>query len=165
VRVPAANRLGDEGSGFVALMRNFQAERLALAFMGHATAEIALSDALAYAREREAFGKPIARFQVLRHKLADMATRTLAARELNHAVARRVAAGESIPAEVSMAKNFSAEVAEAVCREAVQVFGGAGYMRETRVERLSRDARLLAIGGGTTEIMNEIIARWGLGLG
>lgn len=161
-RVPAENRLGDEGSGFVALMRNFQQERLALAFMGHATAEIALRDALEYARQREAFGRPIAKFQVIRHKLARMATQVTAARELSYAVARRVAAGEYLPAEVSMAKNFAAEVAEAVCREAVQVFGGMGYMRETRVERLSRDARLLAIGGGTTEVMNEVIARWGL---
>jgi acyl-CoA dehydrogenase len=164
VRIPAANRIGPEGSGFVALMRNFQQERLALAFMGHATAEVCLADALAYARERQAFGRPIARFQVLRHKLAEMATEALAARELNYAVARRVAAGEQIPAEVSAAKNFAARVAEGVCREAVQILGGMGYMRESRVERLSRDARLLAIGGGTTEVMNEVIARWGLGL-
>jgi acyl-CoA dehydrogenase len=132
--------------------------------MGHATAEVCLADALAYARERQAFGRPIARFQVLRHKLAEMATEALAARELNYAVARRVAAGEQIPAEVSAAKNFAARVAEGVCREAVQILGGMGYMRESRVERLSRDARLLAIGGGTTEVMNEVIARWGLGL-
>lgn len=164
VRVPADHRIGPEGSGFVALMQSFVGERLALAFMGHATAEIALRDAMAYAREREAFGRPIAKFQVTKHKLARMATRTLASRTLNYALAERMRRGESPSAEVAMAKNFAAEVAMEVTYEAVQIFGGMGYMRETRVERLARDARLLPIGGGTTEVMNELIARWGLGL-
>lgn len=164
VRVPAANRVGEEGSGFVALMQNFVGERLALAFMGHATAEVALRDALAYAREREAFGRPIGKFQVTKHKLARMATQVLASRTLNYALAERMRVGESPTAEVAMAKNFAAEVAMAVTYEAVQIFGGMGYMRESRVERLARDARLLPIGGGTTEVMNELIGRWGLGL-
>ncbi len=164
MRVPVANRIGDEGSGFVALMHNFQNERLALAFFGHAHAEVALRDAIAYDKEREVFGRPVAKFQVTKHKLARMATRTLAARELNYAVAERVRRGEQVPAQVSMAKNFAAEVAVEVCYDAVQILGGMGYMRETRVERMSRDARILPIGGGTTEVMNEIIARWGLGL-
>jgi len=163
VRVPVRNRIGDEGSGFVALMKNFQHERLALAFYGHATAAIVLEDALAYARERQAFGRPLVGFQVTRHKLARMATRTEAARALNYEITLRVMAGEYLVKEVSMAKNFAAEVAQEVCYEAVQILGGMGYMRETRVERLSRDARILPIGGGTTEIMNEIIAK-GLGL-
>ncbi len=164
VRVPAANRIGPEGSGFVALMQSFVGERLALAFMGHATAEIALRDAIAYAREREAFGRPIGKFQVTKHKLAHMATRVLASRTLNYALAERMRRGESPAAEVAMAKNFACDVAMEVTYEAVQIHGGMGYMRETRVERLSRDARLLPIGGGTTEVMNELIARWGLGL-
>lgn len=164
VRVPLSHRLGEEGSGFVALMRNFTGERLALAFFGHATAEIALRDAIAYAKQREAFGRAIAKFQVTKHKLARMATRVLASRELNYTVARRALAGEEVTAEVAMAKNLAAEVAVEVCYEAVQILGGMGYMRESRVERLSRDARLLPIGGGTTEVMNEIIARWSLGL-
>ncbi len=159
VRVPVENRLGEEGSGFVALMRNFQNERLALAVYGHATAQVALEDAIAYAKEREAFGRPIVGFQVTRHKLAGMATQVAAARAFNYDVARRVAAGEYLVGEVSMAKNFSARVAQEVCYEAVQIFGGMGYMRETRVERLARDARLLPIGGGTSEVMNEIIAK------
>lgn len=163
VRVPEENRIGDEGSGFVALMRNFQHERLALAFYGHATAALVLEDALAYARERQAFGRPLVGFQVTRHKLARMATEVEAARTLNYSTALRVKAGEYLVKEVSMAKNFSADVAQRVCYEAVQILGGMGFMRETRVERLSRDARLLPIGGGTTEIMNEIIAK-GLGL-
>ncbi len=159
VRVPVDHRLGEEGSGFVALMKNFQNERLALAVYGHATAQIALDDALAYAKERQAFGRPLVGFQVTRHKLAAMATKVAAARAFNYNVARRVAAGEYLVGEVSMAKNFSAQVAQEVCYDAVQIFGGMGYMRETRVERLSRDARLIPIGGGTTEIMNEIIAK------
>jgi acyl-CoA dehydrogenase len=163
-RVPVENRIGDEGSGFIALMQNFQSERLALAFMGHTTAELALADAVAYAQERVAFGRTIAKHQVIRHKLAEMATQVAAARTLSWSCARRVAAGEVDVATVSMAKNFAARVAMEVCHEAVQIHGGMGYMRETRVERLSRDARLLSIGGGTTEVMNDLIARWGLGL-
>ena len=164
VRVPVSHRLGEEGSGFIALMQNFQNERLALAFMGHATAEVALHDALAYARERQAFGKSIGKFQAIRHKLAEMATQVQAARTFNYTVAQRCEAGDVDISQVSMAKNFSAQVANEVCYAAVQILGGMGYMRESRVERLSRDARLLPIGGGTTEIMNELIARWGLGL-
>jgi acyl-CoA dehydrogenase len=164
VRVPLSHRLGAEGSGFFALMGGFQGERLALAFTGHATAEIAVNDALAWAKQREAFGRPIAKFQVTKHKLADMATRVRAARAFNYEVARDVRAGKVDPAAVSMAKNFAAEVAVSVCHDAVQILGGMGYMRETRVERFSRDARLLPIGGGTTEVMNEVIARFGFGL-
>ena len=145
-------------------MQNFQNERLALAFMGHATAEVALHDALAYARERQAFGKPIGKFQTIRHTLADMATKVQAARALNYQTALRCERGDVDVSHVSMAKNFAARVANEVCYDAVQILGGMGYMRESRVERLSRDARLLPIGGGTTEIMNELIARWGLGL-
>jgi acyl-CoA dehydrogenase len=163
VRVPAENRIGEEGSGFVALMKNFQHERLALAFYGHATAEIALGDALEYAKARQAFGRPLAGFQVTRHKLAHMATQVSISKSFNYSMAARVMAGEYLVGEVSMAKNFASQVAQEVCYEAVQILGGMGYMRESRVERLSRDARLLPIGGGTTEIMNEIIAK-GLGL-
>jgi acyl-CoA dehydrogenase len=159
VHVPVANRLGPEGGGFVTLMRNFQHERLALAGIGCATAQIALEEALRYVRERTAFGRPLCGFQVTRHKLADMATRVTAATTLTYHVASRVARGDYLVKEVSMAKNVAAETAVAVTYEAVQLFGGAGYMRETLVERLSRDARLLPIGGGTQEIMKEIIAK------
>jgi acyl-CoA dehydrogenase len=159
VEVPIENRIGDEGSGFIALMRNFQSERLGLAVMGHATAEIALEDALAYAKQRNAFGRPLVGFQVTRHKLASMSTKVTIAKTFNYELARRVMAGEYLVGETSMAKNFSSQVAIEVCYDAVQILGGTGFMRETRVERLSRDARLLPIGGGTTEIMNEIIAK------
>ena len=93
-----------------------------------------------------------------------MATQVEAAKTLNYVLAERLQAGEKPVAEVAMAKNFSAQVAVDVCYEAVQILGGMGYMRESKVERLSRDARLLPIGGGTSEIMNEIIARWHLKL-
>jgi acyl-CoA dehydrogenase len=159
VEVPVENRVGDEGSGFVALMRNFQSERLGLAVFGHATAEIVLEDAIAYAKQRQAFGRPIAGFQVIRHRIAEMATKVHAAKSINYDLARRVQSGEYLVLETSMAKNFSSKVAQEVCYDAVQILGGMGFMRETRVERLSRDARLLPIGGGTTEIMNEIIAK------
>lgn len=159
VRVPVANRVGPEGSAFITLMRNFVNERLALAAYGVATADIALGEALRWTRERKAFGRPIAGFQVTRHKLADMATRVHAARALTYQVAERLGRGEPCLHEVAMAKNLAAEVAVSVTYDAVQLFGGMGYMRETWVERLSRDARLLPIGGGTQEVMKEIIAK------
>ena len=159
VRVPVANRLGAEGSAFVTLMRNFQVERLSLAAYGSATADLALQEATRYARERTAFGKTLTGFQVTRHKLVDMATRVIAAKTLVYQVATRMAAGQSCVSEVSMAKNLCAETAVSVTYDAVQIHGGMGYMRETLVERLSRDARLLPIGGGTQEIMKEIVAK------
>ncbi|MBI2571977.1 MAG: acyl-CoA dehydrogenase family protein [Candidatus Schekmanbacteria bacterium] len=159
VRVPAANLIGGEGAGFPLLMRNFQSERLALAGYGYVTAELALEEARRYAAERMAFGRPIGKFQTTRHKIVDMATRTVAAKTMVYQVASRLDAGEYCVREVSMAKNVAAETAVSVSYDAVQIFGGLGYMRETFVERLSRDARILPIGGGTQEIMKEIIAK------
>ena len=159
VRVPVENRLGEEGSGFVALMQNFQGERISISVIATASADLALQESIAYAKERKAFGKPISAFQVTRHKLAHMATLVNAAKATTYSVAERVRRGEYIVKEVSMAKNFTCDVATQVCYDAVQIFGGMGYMRETLVERLSRDVRILPIGGGTTEIMNEIIAK------
>lgn len=164
LRVPVEDRIGPEGSGFLALMRNFEGERLMLAVNGHSLAELAFEDALAWAREREAFGRPIGKFQVVKHKLADMATRIRSAKAFTYAVAGAIRAGRAVPAEVAMAKNHAGDVARDVCWEAVQILGGMGYMRESRAERFLRDARLLHIGGGTREIMNEIIGRAALGL-
>lgn len=159
VRVPLDRRLGEEGSGFLALMRNFESERLMLAVNGHALAGLAHEEAVAYARQRQAFGRPIGKFQVIRHKLAEMATAIASARALTYSVAAQIQRGQPVMIEAAMAKNHAAMVAREVCWQAVQIFGGMGYMRETRVERYARDARLLPIGGGTQEIMNEIIAR------
>lgn len=158
-RIPEENRLGEEGTGFYALMQNFQHERLMLAVYGHASAQVALQEAERYAKERSAFDRPLIGFQVTRHKLARMATLLRASKALNYQVAAAMKRDEEVLEAVSQAKNFAAEMAMEVCNEAVQIFGGMGYMRESIVERLWRDIRLLPIGGGTTEIMNEIIAR------
>lgn len=158
-RVPAVNLIGPENSGFYAIMGNFQRERLQLAVTANMTAQLALEEALRYTREREAFGKPLTGFQVTRHKLADMATRVEVSREFTYRVAAKMNAGMDQVKEVSMAKNFACEVSDLVTYEAVQLFGGYGYMREYLVERLYRDNRILSIGGGTTEIMKEIIAK------
>jgi acyl-CoA dehydrogenase len=141
------------------LMRNFQTERLALAAYGLATAEIAYEEALAWAKQREVFGKTLSRYQVWRHRFAELATKITAVKALTYQVAQALEEGREVIAEVSMAKNMAADVALEVTYEAVQVMGGLGYMRESWVERLSRDARLLPIGGGTQEIMREIIAK------
>jgi len=158
-RVPAANLLGPENSGFFTIMANFQAERLSLAVMAYMTAQLALEECLSYVKERVTFGKPLYKHQVIRHKLAEMATQVDVAREYAYRCAARIQAGESAIAEVSMAKNFATSVSTMVTDEAVQIFGGMGYMRESLVERLYRDNRILSIGGGTHEIMNEIIGK------
>jgi acyl-CoA dehydrogenase len=158
-RVPAANLIGPENTGFIAIMENFQRERLQMSIVANITAELALDASLGYVQERTAFGKPLAGFQVLRHKLVDMATKVDVSREYTYRVAARMAEGEDQVTEVSMAKIFSTEVSDFVTHEAVQIFGGYGYMREYLVERLYRDNRILSIGGGTTEIMKEIVAK------
>ncbi|MFZ5522117.1 MAG: acyl-CoA dehydrogenase family protein [Pseudomonadota bacterium] len=158
-RVPASQLIGPENTGFLTLMLNFQAERLALAVMAYMTAQLALEACLDWARTRQTFGKPLVRHQVIRHKLADMAVQVDVAREYTWRCAARIAAGETLVREVSMAKNAATDAAEHVTHEAVQIFGGMGYMRGSLVERLYRDCRILSIGGGTREIMNEIIAR------
>jgi acyl-CoA dehydrogenase len=159
-RVPASNLLGDEGSGFVAIMMNFANERILLAAQCVAIAELALRETRQYVRDRVAFGKPLAGFQVTRHKLADMTTRLAAARALVHEVTIRHLRGEPVAALAAMAKNTATDMCCYVCDEAVQLHGGYGYMREYVVERLYRDARLYPIGGGTREIMNEVISRF-----
>lgn len=158
-RVPCANLLGGEGMGFYGIMENFQRERLSLAVMAHQVAQIAYEEALKYAQTRQAFGRPLTGFQVTRHKLVDMATKVTAAREFNYRVAARLQAGENVVTEVSMAKNFACEVCDQVVYHAVQIHGGYGYAREYLVERLYRDSRILSLGGGTTEIMKEIISK------
>lgn len=158
-RVPAENLIGVENAGFACIMANFQSERLALAVMANMTAQLALEESLRWAREREAFGKPIGKFQVLRHRLAEMATQLEASREFTYRQAAKMAAGKSVIKEISMAKNFATDVADRLTYDAVQVLGGMGYMRESLVERLYRDNRILSIGGGSREIMNEIIGK------
>jgi acyl-CoA dehydrogenase len=159
-RVPVGNLIGGENAGFPMLMANFVPERLMLAGQCVAIAELAYRESVAYARERRAFGRTLGGFQVIRHKLADMVTRIAAARALTGEVAVRAARGELHAAALAaMAKNAASDACSWVVDQAVQIHGGYGYMREVLVERLFRDARLYPIGGGTREIMNEIIAK------
>lgn len=158
-RVPAENLIGAENAGFLIIMTNFTSERLFLAGQCVAIAELALRETIRYSKEREAFGRPLRGFQVTRHKLADMSTRVAAARALTAELAIRYARGEEDPALAAMAKNTATDMCSFVCDAAVQIHGGYGYMREVLVERLYRDARLYPIGGGTREIMNEIITK------
>jgi acyl-CoA dehydrogenase len=158
-RVPVANLIGQENGGFAAIISNFVTERLMLAGQCVAIAELAYRESVSYARDRKAFGKPLSGFQVTRHKLADMASRIAAARALTAEVGLRYARGEEKPALAAMAKNTGTDMCSWVCDQAVQIHGGYGYMREYVVERLYRDARLYPIGGGTREVMNEIIAK------
>jgi len=158
-RVPAANLIGEENAGFFALMTNFVSERLYLAAQCVAIAELAYRESVEYARQREAFGRKLTGFQVTRHKLAEMATRIAATRALTGEVAIRHVRGESTPSLAAMAKNTATDMCSFVVDQAVQIHGGYGYMREYTVERLYRDARLYPLGGGTREVMNEIIAK------
>jgi acyl-CoA dehydrogenase len=158
-RVPKENLLGDEGAGFAQIMGNFQWERLSLALAAIGAGQQILEDAIAYAQQRRAFGRPLTGFQLLRHKLADMATDLEAARQLTYHALRLHAAGLPAIAETSMAKKVATEMCCRLADQSLQLHGGAGYMMEFDVQRHWRDARLGPIGGGTSEIMNEIIAK------
>ncbi|HEY1557973.1 MAG TPA: acyl-CoA dehydrogenase family protein [Kofleriaceae bacterium] len=158
-RVPVANRIGPEHGAFPMIMMNFAGERLGLAGQCVAIAELAYRESIAYTRERHAFGKALTGFQVTRHKLADMASRIAAARALVGELLVRALRGEQVAGLAAMTKNVATDMLSFVCDHAVQLHGGYGYMRETLVERLYRDARLYPIGGGTREIMNEVIAK------
>jgi acyl-CoA dehydrogenase len=159
VRVPVGNLVGAEGDGFVLIMRQFQTERLALATQAWALAQRALDLTLAWVGDRETFGRPLASRQVVRHKLAEMARQVWVARTATRAAYDAwLDTGDAVT-EVSMAKNTACAAADHVVDQAVQLFGGLGYMRDSEVERCYRDSRILRIGGGTDEIMNEVIAK------
>lgn len=158
-RVPVSNLVGGENAGFIVIMTNFASERLYLASQCVAIAELAYRETVRYTKERHAFGKSLTGHQVVRHKLADMASRLAAARAITGELVTRMTRGESVPGLAAMAKNTATDMCSYVCDEAVQLHGGYGYMREYLVERLYRDARLYPIGGGTREIMNEIISK------
>jgi acyl-CoA dehydrogenase len=159
VRVPAGNLVGAEGAGFAALMTHFATERISLAVQAYATAQRCLDLTLDWVRARHTFGRPLASRQLVRHRLAEMATRTDVARTYVRSVAARLAAGQPLVREVAMAKNAAVAACAEVVDAALQLHGGLGYMRDAEVERHYRDSRILGIGGGPTEIMNEIIAR------
>jgi acyl-CoA dehydrogenase len=158
VRVPAVDLLGAE-QGFASLARHFAVERLNIAVMGYATAQRCLDLTLAWVRERETFGRPLASRQVVRHTLVEMHRRTDVARRYARDVAVRLAAGEQVTLEAVLAKQTGVEAAEYVADRAVQLHGGMGYMRECEVERHYRDVRILGIGGGSTEVMTDLASR------
>ena len=157
--IPPESLLGEEGSGFGSITERFRWERLVMALSAVSASEATLDMAIAYARARHAFGRPVAKFQVWRHRFADLATEIEAARSLTYHALRRYVAGAEATPEVSMAKWFATELDWRVADEALQVHGGYGYMMEFPVQRAWRDARLGPIGGGTTEVMKEIIGR------
>jgi acyl-CoA dehydrogenase len=170
VEVPAENLLGRENEGFYLIMANFQWERLLMALGAVGAMRRLLAAAVEFAGEREAFGRPIGRFQAIRHKVAEIAVKLEAGRSLTYAALRRYASGEdtlrpeaATLREVTMAKLYTQRAAVEVADEVLQIHGGYGYMREYGIERALRDLRLGPIGGGTEEIMKEILAR-GMGL-
>jgi acyl-CoA dehydrogenase len=159
VRVPAANLIGEEGSGFIQVAQQFAGERLGLAVHGYGMAQRALDLTIAYTRDRVAFGRPLISKQVVRHKLVEMTRAVEVSRTYARSIIERQAAGEEVFAQAAIAKNQAIEACSFVVNEAVQLHGGSGYMRETEVERHYRDARILGIGGGATEVMNDLIAK------
>jgi acyl-CoA dehydrogenase len=158
VRVPAAHVLGFE-QGFASLARHFVTERLTLAITGYATGQRCLDLALAWTKERETFGRPLATRQVVRHTLAEMHRQVDVARVYCHNVAACHAAGEDVLLDALLAKQTGVAAGEFVADRAVQLFGGAGYMTGTEVERHYRDVRILGIGGGATEVMTDLATR------
>lgn len=158
-RVPVANRIGPENAGFMAIMMNFNQERLMLAAQACAFAEVCYEESLAYARLRETFGKPLIRNQVIRHKLVDMRMRIDAARAHLDLLAWRVSNRQMPVAEVCLLKNHATGMLEWVAGEALQVLGGAGYLQGSKVERIYRETKVLTIGGGSREIMKDLAGR------
>ncbi|HYY21159.1 MAG TPA: acyl-CoA dehydrogenase family protein [Thermoleophilaceae bacterium] len=159
VHVPADALLGEEGKGFYEIMWELQGERLIGAAGAVAGAQRCFDRTLEYATERTAFGRPIGRFQAIRHKFAEMATKIEAARQMTYTTAWRFAYGDYPVREISMTKLYAARVACEVADECIQIHGGAGYMKEYGVERVWRDTRLNRIGAGTDEIMLDVIGR------
>lgn len=158
-RVPAANLVGAENTGFVQLAQHFLSERLMLAVQAYAGAQRALDLTVRWCRDRETFGRPLLSRQLVRHTLTEMARRVDVARTYVHDVARRSLTEDDLVAEVCFAKNTAVEAGQWVVDQAVQLHGGAGYMRESEVERQYRDMRILGIGGGASEVLTELAAK------
>lgn len=159
VLVPVENLIGPENAGFLGIVRNFNAERIGLAAGANAFARVALEEALAWARQRQTFGKRLADHQVIRHKLVDMAQRVTATQAMLENLAWRIEQGDAPIAEICMLKNQATTTMEFCAREAMQILGGAGYMRGMKTERIYREVRVNAIGGGSEEIMRDLAAR------
>ncbi|TQK68430.1 MULTISPECIES: acyl-CoA dehydrogenase family protein [unclassified Nocardioides] len=159
VRVPVGNLVGEENHGFYYIAENFVTERIFLALMGYGHAMRCLDLSVQYCKDRETFGKPLVKNQVVRAKLVEMHRQVAVARGYTLEVARRYVAGENVIAEACLAKQTAVDTAVWVADQAVQLHGGMGYMRESEVERHYRDVRLLPIGGGATEVLTDLAAK------
>jgi alkylation response protein AidB-like acyl-CoA dehydrogenase len=159
VEVPAQNLMGEEGKGFPYIMQHFALERLVMGVNAHARAEYAVDYALGYMKERLAFGKSLDKFQALRHKIAEMASEVEMCKEFNYSIAKRLNDGQYVVKEASMSKLLSTKIADSVIYDSLQLLGGYGYMEDYPMARLLRDSRLGPIGGGTSEILKEVIAK------
>ncbi len=159
VEIPASNLMGEEGKGFPYIMQHFALERLIMGVNAHARAGFAVDYAINYMQERVAFGKSLDQFQALRHKIAEMASKVDMCREYNYSITKRLDQGSYVVKEASMSKLLSTKMADEVIYDALQMLGGYGYMEEYPMARLLRDSRLGPIGGGTSEILKEIIAK------
>jgi alkylation response protein AidB-like acyl-CoA dehydrogenase len=159
VKIPAENLLGEEKKGFTYLMQHLALERIVMAINAHARSEWAIDYTIQYMKDRTAFGRSIDKFQALRHKVADMASEVEMCKTFNYATAYRVGKNEYVVKEASMAKLVSTRVADEVAYNCLQLLGGYGYIEEYPLARNLRDSRLGPIGGGTSEILREIIAK------
>ena len=153
------NLMGEEGKGFPYIMQHFALERLIMGVNAHARAEYAVEYALGYMKERIAFGKSLDKFQALRHKVAEMASEVEMCKEFNYSIAKRLNDGQYVVKEASMSKLLSTKIADSVIYDCLQLLGGYGYMEDYPMARMLRDSRLGPIGGGTSEILKEIIAK------
>jgi alkylation response protein AidB-like acyl-CoA dehydrogenase len=159
VKIPAENLMGEENMGFPYIMQHFALERLVMGINAHARSEWALEYTVQYMKDRMAFGQSISKFQALRHKVADLSTEVEISKTFNYNVSKSLGEGQYVVKEATMSKLFSTKVADEVAYECLQLLGGYGYMEEYPMARLLRDSRLGPIGGGTSEILREIIAK------
>lgn len=159
VKIPAENLMGEEDKGFSYIMQHFALERLIMGINAHARTEFALEYVIKYMGEREAFGRTIDKFQALRHTVADMASELEMCKEFNYSIAKRLNDGQYVVKEASMSKLLSTKIADEAIYKCLQLLGGYGYMEEYPLARLFRDSRLGPIGGGTSEILREVIAK------
>ena len=159
VIIPSSNLMGEENAGFGYIMQHFALERLIMGINAHARAEFAIDYALQYMSERKAFGKTINTFQVLRHKIVDMTSEMELCKEFNYSVANKLNNGEYAVKEATMSKLLSTKMADKVIYDCLQLLGGYGYMEDYPLARLLRDSRIGPIGGGTSEILKEVLAK------
>ena len=159
VVISEENLMGEEGKGFPYIMQHFALERLIMGVNAHARAEYAVEYALGYMKERIAFGKSLDKFQALRHKVAEMASEVEMCKEFNYSIAKRLNDGQYVVKEASMSKLLSTKIADSVIYDCLQLLGGYGYMEDYPMARMLRDSTLGPIGGGTSEILKEIIAK------